>query len=221
MPTTPSIAQSESSRQNGARSHDPATPAGKARAAVNSVRHGLSGQTFFLLPDEDPAEFLEHEAAWIAAWSPRDLHEQAAATAAIRAMWREIRADRLEAQVLTDLFAAGKVADDAEREAAKVAAFKALATLLRYRGRIEREHRLAMAALTGLRQRRLATGMQRPDEPEEHAAPPAAASPPALPRNVAAWPTVAAAPVRSEPKPPPPLNRHQRRALAAMSRRAA
>ena len=37
----------------------------------------------------------------------------------IRAMWRELRADRLEAQVLTDLFAAGGLADPAEAAAAK------------------------------------------------------------------------------------------------------
>ncbi len=97
MPTTPSPAQSEASRLNGARSAGPATEAGKARSALNGVRHGLCGRTFFLLPDEDPAEFREHEAMWLAVWSPRDLHEHEAAAAAIRAMWREIRADRLEA----------------------------------------------------------------------------------------------------------------------------
>ena len=156
MPVTPSPAQSETSRLNGARSAGPATAAGKARAALNGVRHGLCGRTFFLLPDEDPAEFLRHEALWLAAWRPRDLHEHEAAEAAIRCLWREERADRLEAQVLTDLFAAGELADPAEREAAKAVAFKALGTLLRYRGRIEREHRAAMQALESLRQRRLA-----------------------------------------------------------------
>ena len=133
MPSTPSPAQSEASRQNGARSTGPSTVDGKARAALNGVRHGLCGRTFFLLPDEDPAEFLRHEALWLAAWSPRDLHEHAAAEAAIRCMWYEERADRLEVQVLTDLFAAGKLADPDERDAAKAVAFKALATLLRYR----------------------------------------------------------------------------------------
>ena len=57
MPTAPSPAQSEASRLNGARSNGPATDAGKARSALNGVRHGLCGRTFFLLPDEDPAEF--------------------------------------------------------------------------------------------------------------------------------------------------------------------
>ena len=154
MPAMPSPAQSAASRQNGTRSAGPATAAGKARSTRNGVRNGLSGRTFFLLPDEDPAEFAAHEAMWLAAWTPRDRHEHAAASCAIRAMWRELRADRLEAQVLTDLFAAGAIADEAERQVAKATAFKALGTLLRYRGRIEREHDRAMAALESLRQRR-------------------------------------------------------------------
>ena len=167
MPATPSSAQSEASRLNGARSTGPATAEGKARSALNGVRHGLCERTFFLLTDEDPEEFRQHEAMWLAVWSPRDLHEHQAAEAAIRAMWREIRADRLEVQVLTDLFAAGEIADQAEREAAKTAAFKALATLLRYRGRIEREHRAATQALDALRQRRLTrSAPPRPSEPE-------------------------------------------------------
>ena len=79
MPTTPSPAQSEASRLNGAHSTGPATAAGKTRSALNGVRHGLSGRTFFLLPDEDPSEFRRHEAMWLAVWSPRDLHEHEAA----------------------------------------------------------------------------------------------------------------------------------------------
>ena len=232
MPTTPSPAQSEASRQNGARSAGPVSDTGKARSALNGVRHGLSGRTFFLLPDEDPAEFRQHEAIWLAVWSPRDLHEHGAAAAAIRAMWREIRADRLEAAVLSDLFAAGEIADDAERQAAKAAAMKALGTLLRYRGRIEREHRAAMADLDALRQRRLARpSPARPREPETLPAapmadePPAAAIPmraasagPSTPRGLA--PSTARA-VTPPSEPEQPLNRHQRRALAAMARRAA
>ena len=226
MPTTPSPAQSEASRLNGARSAGPATAAGKARSALNGVRHGLCGRTFFLLPDEDPAEFQAHEAMWLAEWSPRDLHEHEAAACAIRAMWREIRADRLEAQVLTDLFAAGEIADEAERQAAKATAFKALGTLLRYRSRIEREHDRAMAALESPAP--APPGPQRLRDranPTRPARPPAVAAPPRLSTTS---PTLAttntkppAATVQHEPEPPPALNRHQRRALAAMSRRAA
>ena len=108
------------------------------------------------------------------------MHEHEAAACAIRAMWREIRADRLEAQVLTDLFAAGKIADEAERQAAKATAFKALGTLLRYRSRIEREHDRAMADLESLRQRRAARSAVLLSEPDAPARPPAVAAPPRL-----------------------------------------
>ena len=125
--------------------------------------------------------------------------------------------------MLSDLFAAGKLADPAEAEAAKAVAFKALGTLLRYRGRIEREHRAAMQALEGLRQRRLARPVARPSEPEPAlpvaAPPPAAAAVPVA--AVPASPHAVTAAPRSEPEPAPALNRHQRRALAAMDRRRA
>ena len=157
MPTTRSPAQSEASRQNGARSAGPATAAGKARSALNGVRHGLCGRTFFLLPDEDSEEFREHEATLLAAWQPRDLAEHDAASVVIRALWREMRADRLEAQILNDLFGADGIEDADERRAVKAAAMKALGTLLRYRGQIAREHDAAMRELEALRHRRLAS----------------------------------------------------------------
>ena len=199
MPAAPSSAQSAASRLNGARSIGPVTDAGKARAALNGVRHGLTSRTFFLLADEDPEEFRQHEALWLAAWRPRDLHEQEAAMAAIRTMWREIRADRLEAQVLGDLFAAGRIPDAAEAQAAKDKAFKALGGLLRYKARIEREYRAALAALEALRQRRLAQPPARRSEPE-----PIEAAPPA--------------PEPMRQSEPERLNRHQRRALKARAR---
>ena len=204
MPSTPTPAQSAASRLNGARSTGPASADGKGRAARNAVRHGLSGRTFFLLPDEDPEEFAAHEAECLAAWRPRDHAEREAAQAAVRAMWREIRGDRLEVEVLTGLFAAGRIEDAAEREAARAAAFRELAMLLRYQARIARELAAAMAELRALRQRRLAATAPRPDEPEGSSP---AAAPPVPPR------------MRSEPEPA--LNRHQRRALAAMARQRA
>ena len=201
MPTAPSSAQPKASRVNGAESTGPTSDAGKARSAPNGVRRGLSGRTFFLLPDEDPAEFAAHEAAWLAEWRPCGQVERDLAELAIRALWREIRADRMEALILADLFGADVLADEAERRAAKTAAMKALATLLRYRGQIAREHAAAMRDLDLLRRRRLAaTQPARRSEPE-----PAAATAPA--------------PMRDEPGPS--LNRHERRALAALRRKRA
>ncbi len=226
MPSTPSPAQSEASRHNGARSTGPASDQGKARSAMNGVRHGLCGRIFFLLADEDPAAFAEHEAEWLAAWRPRDVHEHEAALAAIRAMWRESRADRLEAQALGDLFAADRIDDDAERANAKDRALKALGTVLRYKARIEREQRRAREALGALRTRRLAPPRPhaspvptppapeaplRPSEPEP--APPAMAPLATVPK--------ATAPALPDEPEPAAFNRHQRRALAAMERHRA
>ena len=63
--------------------------------------------------------------------------------------------------MLGDLLAAGEIADSAERDAAKAVAFTALGTLLRYRARIEREHRQAMEVLGALRQRQNSEPMAR------------------------------------------------------------
>ena len=156
MPATPSSAQSEASRQNGARSAGPATEAGKARAALNGVRHGLCGRTFFLLPDEDPAEFQRPRGAVARGLAParparapggrgrhpRDVARGPRRPAGGGGAERPVRRRRDRRR--------------GRAEAAKTAAFKALGTLLRYRGRIEREHGTAMAALESLRQRRLA-----------------------------------------------------------------
>ncbi len=197
MPIAPTPAQSDASCLNGARSAGPASAAGKARAAVNGVRHGLTGRTFFLLPDEDPAEFAAHEALWLRQWRPEGHAEQDAAELAVRALWREMRADRLEARILGDLFAAEALAEEAERRAVKAAAMRGLATLLRYRAQIAREYAAAMSDLDLLRRRRLAAA--RPASRSEPEPVPAA--------------------VRDEPERA--LNRHQRRALAAIQRRTA
>ena len=137
-------------------SPDP-TPVRPKAASPNLVHHALTGRIFFLLPDEDPAEFAAHEARWLAEWRPRDLAEQDAAELAIRGLWRETRADRMEAQLMADLFAAEAIEEEAARRAAKAAAMKALATLLRYRAQLERENATAMRALDSLGRRRLTT----------------------------------------------------------------
>ncbi|MFO1050131.1 MAG: hypothetical protein U1E52_19810 [Geminicoccaceae bacterium] len=199
MPASPSPLQSEASRLNGALSAGPASEAGKARSALNAVRHGLSGRTFFLLPDEDPEEFSAHEAELLRAYRPRDQAEREAVLALVRAEWREVRGDRLEAQVLGDLFAAAKIEAQAVREAARASAFRQLSTVLRYQARLGRELAALRAALDALRRRRLGAPPVR-DEPE-----------PPLP--------AADLPVRDEPERP--LNRQQRRALAAMARKRA
>src|SRR3954462_235727 len=81
----------------------PRTPEGKARSAMNALRHGLRARAFALLPEEDPAEWEQHLADLRAGYGPLDAAEEKLVTALAVAMWKEIRADRQEAEGLAAL----------------------------------------------------------------------------------------------------------------------
>ena len=83
-----------------ARKRGPATPEGKARSAMNALKHGLRARSFALLPEEDPVEWAQHLADLRAGYGPTDEAEEKLVTAMAVAMWKEIRADRQEAEVL-------------------------------------------------------------------------------------------------------------------------
>lgn len=83
------------------RKRGPATPEGKARSAMNALKHGLRARGFVLLPEEDPAEWAEHLADLRRCLAPEDAAEEKLVAALAVAMWNEIRADRTEAGVLT------------------------------------------------------------------------------------------------------------------------
>src|SRR5919202_6678301 len=100
MPLSPTAAQSEASRLNGARSSGPTTPEGKARSALNGTRHGLRGSTFSLLPDEDPAAWAAVLAGYLARFRPADEAELACVERLAACDWREGRLLRLETETL-------------------------------------------------------------------------------------------------------------------------
>jgi hypothetical protein len=83
------------------RKRGPATPEGKARSAMNALKHGLRARCFVLLPEEDPAEWAEHLADLRRCLAPEDEAEEKLLSALAVAMWNEIRADRSGAEVLT------------------------------------------------------------------------------------------------------------------------
>ncbi len=181
-------------RLNGSLSRGPVTPEGKARAALNATRHGLSGRRFALLPDEDPEEFQAFADAVMADLAPRDALEEAEAREAAQGLWRRQRADRLEARIV------GAMLEEKEDGSLLpgMDSVRALGTLLRYIGRIQRDLDRALARLSALQKRPLA----RPASAVHAGIAPASPEKPRRPNE----PGKAQAAAE-----PTPLNRQQRR----------
>ena len=197
MPLSPTPAQSEASRLNALRSTGPVTAAGKAASARNAVRHGLRGTTIEVSPEEQ--DFLADTAASLERrWKPADAVEHNLVQALALMELKLVRLDTVEMQVL----AAAIAEPDGKR-------LRSLATLTRYRNRIlkerwEAEHRL-----------RTAVAQRGTDEAEAAAL--AKGRDDADRRDTGAFLLDALAQTRAGQ----PLNREQRRRLAAVQRRAA
>ena len=229
MPSTRTPAQQAASRANGARSRGPVTDAGRTRAARNGTRHGLRGGPFALLPGEDADEFAQLHAAVTADWAPRDAYERRWVRELVAAMWRQ---DRLRGLELATLAAAEQESPPTE------ATVKRLLTFARYGARIDKDMTMALRALRVLRDRpdahiaetqectsepkpaspepAMAASAARTSEPEPAPPEPRNATPPARTFEPER-PTLATRPA----SPPAPLNRHERRRLKALERRAA
>ncbi|HMR34599.1 MAG TPA: hypothetical protein PKA09_26830, partial [Geminicoccus sp.] len=138
MPLDPTLAQSEASRLNALRSTGPVTGAGKAAASRNAVRHGLRGASIEVTPDEH--DFLSQTTASLERrWKPVDAIEHNLVQALALMELKLVRLDTIEMQVL----AASIEEPDGRR-------LPSLGTLTRYRNRIlkerwEAEHRLRTA----------------------------------------------------------------------------
>ena len=125
-------------RANAQHSTGPRTPEGKAVAARNSTKHGLSSKQV-VIAGEDPAEYDAHRAELIAALKPAgavesDLVEEIAANS-----WRLKRAHRFETAILNEL-AAGSPDADAAIAKAFLQQPKELDRLIRYMTSIERAY---------------------------------------------------------------------------------
>src|SRR6516225_4096897 len=88
-------AQISANQQNATLSTGPKTPEGKAAAARNSIKHGLSG-TFTVLPNEDQEEFDILLACLRDEFHPGNQHESFLVEQMAQSRWRLARARRLE-----------------------------------------------------------------------------------------------------------------------------
>jgi hypothetical protein len=177
----------------------PRTPEGKARSAQNALRHGLRAGRFALLPEEDAEEFKALVAELRRVHAPEGPIELLQVDAVAVAIWRELRADRLEAEALADI-APAEPGRSCGSDLAEPGRRAGLATILRYRAQAQAEHRRALQLLAEHRRLR--------------AARPAAVAAPEPDAAAAAAPDAPAAAGTDEPPPPPEPARVAPRARA-------
>ncbi len=87
-------------RANSLRSTGPRSPAGKLRASLNALQHGLTSRTA-VLPSEDLAAFERHIQQFLAEYQPATPTETHLVHELANTAWRLNRIPLLEAQLLT------------------------------------------------------------------------------------------------------------------------
>ena len=92
---TVSAAKLEANRRNAQKSSGPRTEAGKNRAKLNAVTHGMRAETLVLL-DEDPQALEDRRNVWRACLLPGDDVEQRLVEDAVVSTWQQDRARRAQ-----------------------------------------------------------------------------------------------------------------------------
>jgi hypothetical protein len=149
-------AQITANQHNASLSTGPKTPEGKAAAARNATKHGLSG-AFTVLPHEDQEEFDILLACLRDEFHPTNQHETFLVEQMAQSRWRLARGQRLETAVF-DQMLLGEMSDtDTDQQiAAKLltGGDRALATIQRYVTAAERSYYKAHTELLKSRQMR-------------------------------------------------------------------
>jgi hypothetical protein len=149
------VAQQNASRQNGALSSGPVTPEGKARAARNSTKHGLTGGPT-VLPNESQKEYDAFKKSYLDTWQPGTLAERDMVEQMVAARWRLARIEQMETAILTAAFEREMEAlgDQADKDVAMSKAYadvtensKGWRSLDRHQSTLQRSYDQALKAL--------------------------------------------------------------------------
>lgn len=149
-----SLLQMLTNRSNSQASTGPSTPAGKARAASNSLKHGLSG-SFSVLSHESCEDFDQLLQDLHSEFTPAGSHENFLVQQMAEARWNLARARRLEAASLNRMITSESDNPD-DYDYAIVANMMlngsdVLAVLIRYAASHERSFYKAVAELRRVR----------------------------------------------------------------------
>ena len=115
-------------RANSQNSTGPRTEAGKARSAMNALKHGLTAKAI-LLPNEDPEAYQRHIDTFMNEYKPANPAELTQVTNLANMSWLLQRVDRLELALFSE-FDEHKTLDSQMR---------ALATISIHRHRLSRD----------------------------------------------------------------------------------
>lgn len=164
--------RAEASRENGAKSRGPTSSEGKERSSMNAMKHGLRAKKNVVLIDEDADEFEKFAAAMKESLSPVGALEEDLAARVASAAWRVRRSDTIEAGLL-DRYVIAETHNQAYDEpgdrlpgegtpAYKLGGafmrdgedYRAIGTMLRYRGSTQAEYFRALKLLKALQAER-------------------------------------------------------------------
>jgi len=100
-PATARISRALTNRSNAQHSTGPRTAAGKQRAKLNALRHGLTAQSP-VLPTEDPAAYQRHLQQFLDEHRPATATETQLVHELASAAWRQNRIPLLEAELFDE-----------------------------------------------------------------------------------------------------------------------
>lgn len=102
--------QQQTSRDNGAKSHGPTTPEGKATSARNATKHGLSARNPILLTVEDEQAYQKVRDEYEQLFQPANIVERQLVDEMVSVQWRRQRAEAIEAAQIN--FSMDRMAND-------------------------------------------------------------------------------------------------------------
>ncbi len=155
----------EAARANGAKSHGPKTPEGRAKSSQNALKHGLTALKF-VLPTENRDEFYELTDAYLTRFQPADPVELRLVETMVLADYRLRRLITIETNLLSNEMTKHgpdpdplvTEMDDEDRLAWSFNYLannhQSLAVLSRYQGQLDRTYARAFRQLRELQKER-------------------------------------------------------------------
>ena len=99
---TTDSARAAANRLNALKSTGPRTAKGKAKSALNALKHGLTSQSP-LLPTEDPADYNLFSEGYLEELDPQSVEQCTLAQQLILTSWKLNRIPQIEAKVLAEI----------------------------------------------------------------------------------------------------------------------